>query len=175
MHAAFAAFWRGVRDQRTLLALDESRLAATIAQAVVAGRAAVDAQRWDALPPVVAAVESGHVERLMRQWIDTVERHRPPFAVADAERRVDLTLAGHALALRIDHVEALTGHHRIYDAFEVIDAVIGAYASTVELRDGTVLVVYYEEGSRSAVRARWFGLRPDGIEFLAWEGRLRVF
>ena len=26
--------------------------------------------------------------------------------------------------IRTDHVEALTGHHRIYDAFEVIDAVI---------------------------------------------------
>jgi DNA polymerase-3 subunit delta len=28
-------------------------------------------------------------------------------------------------AIRIDHVEALTGHHRIYGAFEVIDAMIG--------------------------------------------------
>jgi DNA polymerase-3 subunit delta len=27
-------------------------------------------------------------------------------------------------AIRLNHVEALTGHHRIYDAFEVIDAVI---------------------------------------------------
>ena len=92
VHAAFAAFWRVVRDQRTLLALDEPRLAATIAQAVSAGRAAVDDALWAALPPVVAAVESGHVERLMRQWIDTVERNRPPFAVADAERRVDYEL-----------------------------------------------------------------------------------
>ncbi len=31
-------------------------------------------------------------------------------------------------AIRIDHVEALTGHHRIYDAFEVIDAMIGGHA-----------------------------------------------
>jgi DNA polymerase-3 subunit delta len=30
-------------------------------------------------------------------------------------------------AIRIDHVEALTGHHRIYDAFEVIDAMIGGH------------------------------------------------
>jgi len=30
--------------------------------------------------------------------------------------------------IRIDHVEALTGHHRIYDAFEVIDAMIGGNA-----------------------------------------------
>jgi DNA polymerase-3 subunit delta len=30
-------------------------------------------------------------------------------------------------AIRVDHVEALTGHHRIYDAFEVIDAMIGGH------------------------------------------------
>ena len=30
--------------------------------------------------------------------------------------------------IRADHVEALIGHHRIYDAFEVIDAVIGGNA-----------------------------------------------
>jgi DNA polymerase-3 subunit delta len=31
-------------------------------------------------------------------------------------------------AIRVDHVEALTGHHRIYGAFEVIDAMIGGRA-----------------------------------------------
>lgn len=51
-----------------------------------------------------------------------------------------------------------------------IDDTIGAYASTVELRNGSVLVVYYEEGSRSAVRARRFRVRLDGIEFLSWRG-----
>jgi DNA polymerase-3 subunit delta len=30
--------------------------------------------------------------------------------------------------IRVGHVEALTGHHRIYDAFEVIDAMIGGQA-----------------------------------------------
>jgi hypothetical protein len=47
-----------------------------------------------------------------------------------------------------------------------IDATPGAYASTVELKDGTVLVVYYEEGAGSAVRARRFKLKDEGIEFL---------
>jgi hypothetical protein len=47
-----------------------------------------------------------------------------------------------------------------------IDKTPGAYASTVELRDGSVLVTYYEEGEGSAVRARRFRLKTDGIEFL---------
>jgi hypothetical protein len=50
-----------------------------------------------------------------------------------------------------------------------IDTTPGAYASTVELRDGSVLVTYYEEGAGSAVRARRFRLKPDGIEFLTLE------
>jgi len=47
-----------------------------------------------------------------------------------------------------------------------IDATPGAYASTVELKDGSVLVVYYEEGAGSAVRARRFKFKELGIEFL---------
>ncbi|MBI4602561.1 MAG: exo-alpha-sialidase, partial [Planctomycetes bacterium] len=50
-----------------------------------------------------------------------------------------------------------------------IDATIGAYASTVELKDCSVLVTYYEEGEGSAVRARRFKVKADGIELLPWE------
>lgn len=47
-----------------------------------------------------------------------------------------------------------------------IDDKIGAYPSTVELKDGSVLIVYYEEGQGSAIRARKFRLKEDGIEFV---------
>jgi hypothetical protein len=50
-----------------------------------------------------------------------------------------------------------------------IDNTIGAYASTVELKNGTILVTYYEEGEGSAVRARWMRLKPDGVEFPPWD------
>ena len=49
-----------------------------------------------------------------------------------------------------------------------IDATPGAYASTVELTDGTVLAAYYEEGPGSAVRVRRFQLKDEGLEFLNW-------
>jgi hypothetical protein len=54
-----------------------------------------------------------------------------------------------------------------------IDTTPGAYPSTVELDDGTVLVVYYEEGPRSAVRVRRFALRSEGIEFLDFDSSKR--
>jgi len=50
----------------------------------------------------------------------------------------------------------------------ILDHVIGAYPATVELRDGSVLAVYYEEGEGSAIRALRFRVTMDGIEFLPW-------
>ncbi len=50
----------------------------------------------------------------------------------------------------------------------VLDEFEGAYPSTVELKDGSVLAVYYEEGEGSAVRAMRFRVRKDGIEKLKW-------
>lgn len=50
----------------------------------------------------------------------------------------------------------------------VLDTVGGAYPATVELKNGSVLVVYYEEGEGSAIRALRFRLKPAGIEFLQW-------
>ncbi|MHB8863832.1 MAG: exo-alpha-sialidase [Pirellulaceae bacterium] len=45
----------------------------------------------------------------------------------------------------------------------LIDEVIGAYPSTVELNDRSVLIVYYEEGVGSAIRAMRIRVTPDGI------------
>ena len=47
----------------------------------------------------------------------------------------------------------------------VIDDVIGAYPSMANLNDGSVLVVYYEEGQGSSIRARRFRVTAKGIEW----------
>jgi len=49
-----------------------------------------------------------------------------------------------------------------------IDALSGAYPSMVNLKDGTVLVVYYEEGVGSNIRAKRFRATPQGIQWLAF-------
>lgn len=48
------------------------------------------------------------------------------------------------------------------------DDVGGAYPSLVTLKDGTALIVYYEEGEGSSIRARKFRLGEDGVTWLAW-------
>lgn len=47
-----------------------------------------------------------------------------------------------------------------------VDEVGGAYPSMVNLRDGSVLIVYYEEGEGSSIRARRFRVTAQGVEWL---------
>jgi hypothetical protein len=48
----------------------------------------------------------------------------------------------------------------------LVDEVGGAYPSMVNLRDGSVLIVYYEEGAGSSIRAKRFRATRQGIEWL---------
>lgn len=49
-----------------------------------------------------------------------------------------------------------------------IDSFSGAYPSMVNLKDGSVLVVYYEEGPGSSIRAKRFRATPQGIQWLGF-------
>lgn len=48
----------------------------------------------------------------------------------------------------------------------VVDELIGAYPSMVNLRDGSVLIVYYEEGAGSSIRAKRFIPTRSGIKWV---------
>lgn len=47
-----------------------------------------------------------------------------------------------------------------------VDSVGGAYPSMVNLKDGSVLIVYYEEGAGSSIRARRLRATKQGIKWL---------
>ena len=51
----------------------------------------------------------------------------------------------------------------------LVDTFIGAYPSMAELKDGSVLIVYYEEGAGSNIRSRRFRVGPGGLEWLTFE------
>ena len=51
----------------------------------------------------------------------------------------------------------------------LVDTVGGAYPSMVNLKDGSVLIVYYEEGTGSSIRAKRLRATPSGIEWLPVE------
>ena len=48
----------------------------------------------------------------------------------------------------------------------LVDSVGGAYPSMVNLKDGSVLIVYYEEGTGSSIRAKRLRATPSGIKWL---------
>ncbi|MEA1951815.1 MAG: sialidase family protein [Planctomycetota bacterium] len=50
----------------------------------------------------------------------------------------------------------------------MVDGVIGAYPSMVKLKDGSILIIYYEEGAGSSIRAKKFRASKDGIEWLTF-------
>jgi Neuraminidase (sialidase) len=49
----------------------------------------------------------------------------------------------------------------------LVDHFIGAYPSMVELKDGSILIVYYEEGAGSSIRAKRFRVK-DGENAVDW-------
>jgi len=57
-----------------------------------------------------------------------------------------------------------------WSANVLVDDRIGAYPSLVERGDGSILIVYYEEGAGSNVRARRFRVGPGGVEWLTFDG-----
>ncbi len=51
----------------------------------------------------------------------------------------------------------------------LVDSHTGAYPSIVNLNDGTTLIVYYEEGGDSNIRAKRFRTDANGIHWLSWK------
>jgi len=47
-----------------------------------------------------------------------------------------------------------------------VDSVGGAYPGMVTLKDGGVLIVYYEENKESNIRCRKFSITKEGV---SWE------
>ena len=76
----------------------------------------------------------------------------------------DVILLAHRLPNTSLHYS--TDECRTWSSNVAVDEVIGAYPSMVNLRDGSVLIVYYEEGPASNIRAKRFRTTRQGIEWL---------
>ena len=137
VHATLDVFWRGVRTQARLAAMDEATLASSVDAAFDEARAALTPARWASLPPAIAANEKTCVTRLLSEWLHVFERERSPFSVIDTEQRMTVALAGYTLDIRLDRVDALAS--------------------------GGVAVIDYKTGPAS-MPPRWFEPRPQGMQ-----------
>jgi len=141
LHATLRAFWDGVGDHASLLALDAERLSACVGAAVEAGRARIPAARWRAVSPVVANAEANRLAATLRAWLDEGERSRPPFRVQAHELRCDDEIEGLRVSVRIDRIDALA--------------------------DGGVAIIDYKSG-RIVPPVKWFEERPEGIQLAVY-------
>jgi RecB family exonuclease len=116
IHAAMAAFWRNVGSHATLQAFDAATTRQQIDDAVDSARATLPPARWRLLPPALAIAETARIAGIAAHWIETCERPRPAFVVANVEWSLPLHISGLTLTLKLDRVDALGGGgHAIID------------------------------------------------------------
>ena len=89
-----------------------------------------------------------------------------PLSLSSADADGDILLLAHRLPQTSLHYSLDEG--KTWSENVPVDDCIGAYPSMVELKDGSVLIVYYEEGAGSNIRARRFRLAQGGIDWLSF-------
>lgn len=137
LHDAFALLWKDLGDTVSLASLSSATMEARIAAAVDGAMGSLPVPRRKALPGAVFAAEGQRLRHLLRDWIEAVERKRPPFTVALTEWKTRHRLGGIELQLRFDRVDAMV--------------------------DGGVAIVDYKSGE-APPPARWFAPRPSGTQ-----------
>ena len=137
LHAVMKAFWDGVGDQATLVALGPQVVAARVAAAVEAGRSRLDAARWRSVPPAIVAGESRRLATLLNAWIDEVERARAPFRVRAHEEPAEFSIEGVSVRVRVDRID--------------------------ELAAGGIAIIDYKSGAVTRP-VRWLAPRPAGVQ-----------
>lgn len=133
MHLLMAAFWRELRTHDALETLDAASLAARVGAAAAEARRALGADRWSALPPVIAAAEEERLPAVASAWIERIERPRGGFEVCRIEEQTTVELAGLVFRLKLDRVDALAG--------------------------GGMAIIDYKTGAVDGMRS-WFAWRP---------------
>lgn len=132
MHRVLEAFWRDLRTQAALLALDEQEIADRVRAAV---GEALEAQRRRSpvtLSSRYLALEARRLQQRILEWL-SVEGQRGAFRVVELEHRKTFETGGLRVSLSLDRID--------------------------ELDDGTRVVLDYKTGEVKP--ARWFGERPE--------------
>ncbi|WP_437223021.1 exo-alpha-sialidase [Planctomicrobium sp. SH661] len=141
----------GVRlDAETdLIELKDGTLYAALREAMCYSISKDQGETWSVAKPIGFAGHSPYLHRT-----STGE-------IVLAYREVGNPSAPHTTNLRVSRDECKTWGESV-----LVDNVTGGYPSMVNLKDGTTLIVYYEEGPGSNIRAKRFRVTKDGVEML---------
>ena len=115
LHDALAMIWRELKDQVTLLALDENELITLINQTTQTAVDALKQKRGSSIGVFYAQLEQERLARLIQDWL-AQEKMRPAFSVVAIEEEVEVEFTGLPLRLRIDRIDQLhTGELLLID------------------------------------------------------------
>ena len=111
IHKIMELFWLKVKDQHTLLSLDEDALALIIDEAIEKTISPYQKQRKYSFPSLIQTVE----RRRLKQLVDALliwERERPDFNVTALEENYSFTLAKMQFDVRIDRLDTVENNQK---------------------------------------------------------------
>jgi len=132
VHAMLAKVWTELRSKAHLDAISDPDLDALLAEAADSAIGRLQWSRPEALRGRFAKLEKERLVQLGRAWLEQ-ERKRPPFEVAEIEKKHAVSLGGLTVNAKLDRLDRLQG---------------GAHA-----------ILDYKTGEASI--AGWLGERPD--------------
>lgn len=134
LHKVMESVWRDLKDSGALQALmqNEERLDRWLND-IIDGEMKNFRQQVFLQPDALYQLERLRTFNIARRWLLQCDGTRPPFSVAQVEKRRQLTISGLQLNLTVDRMD--------------------------ELPDGDLLIVDYKSGEKDA--KAWLGERPE--------------
>lgn len=106
LHDALAIIWKQLKDQHSLLALDETSLSTLINTTTQTVVDALKQKRGTSIGVFYAQLEQERLAQLISEWL-AQEKTRPAFTVVAIEEEVQVEFTGLPLRLRIDRIDQL--------------------------------------------------------------------
>ena len=116
LHLALADIWRELKNQSTLLQLDDGALHSLVNQHTQTAIDKIKQKRGINIGTTYAQLEQERLVRLLLEWLEQ-EKQRPAFNVVAIEQEVKTTFASLPLTLRIDRIDQLehSGEYLLID------------------------------------------------------------
>ena len=106
LHDALAIIWKQLKDQNTLLSLDETALTTLITTTTQTVVDTVKQKRGTSIGVFYAQLEQERLAQLIAEWL-AQEKTRPAFTVVAIEEEIQIEFSGLPLRLRIDRIDQL--------------------------------------------------------------------
>ncbi|MBA2657111.1 MAG: PD-(D/E)XK nuclease family protein [Tatlockia sp.] len=106
IHKVMELLWKALKNQKTLLHLDEAQLNKEIEQAIHQALEPLIKQRGYSFSSLIQEVEFAKLKKLVHACLDW-ERQRPAFEVEALEEAFHINLSGTSFSLRVDRLDKL--------------------------------------------------------------------